>query len=166
MSITLHGSLVSVSKFGVLIIGESGTGKSEAALKLISKGHRLVADDVVEVVRDGNSLIGSAPPRLGGILEVRGIGFVDAAKLFGIKSVKDRNRVDLFVELVSPPAAAGIEMSRTKNSMGVLGIEVPRFLFAVGTNRDLALFIETATQVFANPQALVTDEEIIRKPDR
>ena len=98
--ISIHGVLVDVYGEGVLIMGESGIGKSEAALELIHRGHRLVSDDVVEIKRvSDNSLIGSSPDITRHFIELRGIGIIDAKALFGVESVKDWQEIDLVIKL-------------------------------------------------------------------
>ena len=98
--ISIHGVLVDVFGEGVLITGESGVGKSETALELIKRGHRLVADDVVEIKKVSNqTLIGSSPEVIRHFIELRGIGIVDVKKLFGIESVKDVHNIDLVIKM-------------------------------------------------------------------
>ena len=98
--ISIHGVLVDVYGEGVLIMGESGIGKSEVALELIHRGHRLVSDDVVEIKRvSDNSLIGSSPDITRHFIELRGIGIIDAKALFGVESVKDWQEIDLVIKL-------------------------------------------------------------------
>ena len=97
---TIHGVLVDIYGEGILIMGESGIGKSEVALELIHRGHRLVSDDVVEIKRvSDKSLIGCAPPTTKHFIELRGIGIVDARSLFGVESVKDEQEIDLVIKL-------------------------------------------------------------------
>ncbi len=97
---TIHGVLVDIYGEGILIMGESGIGKSEVALELIHRGHRLVSDDVVEIKRvSDKSLIGCAPATTKHFIELRGIGIVDARSLFGVESVKDEQEIDLVIKL-------------------------------------------------------------------
>ena len=98
--ISIHGVLVDVYGEGVLIMGESGIGKSEAALELIKRGHRLVSDDVVEIRKVSDaSLVGSAPDITRHFIELRGIGIIDAKTLFGVESVKNTQTIDLVIKL-------------------------------------------------------------------
>ena len=98
--ISIHGVLVDVFGEGVLIMGESGIGKSEAALELIKRGHRLVSDDVVEIRRvSDETLIGSAPDITRHFIELRGIGIIDVKTLFGVESVKDTQSIDMVIKL-------------------------------------------------------------------
>ena len=98
--ISIHGVLVDVYGVGVLIMGESGIGKSEAALELIKRGHRLVTDDVVEIRRvSDDTLVGSAPDITKHLIELRGIGIVDVKTLFGVQSVRETQTIDLVITL-------------------------------------------------------------------
>ena len=98
--ISIHGVLVDVYGEGILITGESGIGKSEAALELIKRGHRLVSDDVVELRKVSDvTLVGSAPDITRHFIELRGIGIIDVKTLFGVESVKDTQSVDLVIKL-------------------------------------------------------------------
>ena len=98
--ISIHGVLVDVFGEGVLIMGESGIGKSEAALELIKRGHRLVSDDMVEIRRvSDETLIGSAPDITRHFIELRGIGIIDVKTLFGVESVKDTQSIDMVIKL-------------------------------------------------------------------
>src|SRR5699024_9406253 len=97
---TIHGVLVDVYGEGILIMGESGIGKSEAALELIKRGHRLISDDVVEIKKvSDDTLIGSAPDITRHFIELRGIGIIDVKTLFGVESVKDIGSIDLVIKL-------------------------------------------------------------------
>lgn len=98
---TRHGVLVQVLGLGVLLEGKAGIGKSELALELVSRGHALVADDAVELRREGDSLIGSAPPLLYGRMEVRGLGILDLRRLYGAASVIPHSRIDLVIRLLT-----------------------------------------------------------------
>ena len=99
-SITIHGVLVDVFGEGVLIMGESGIGKSEAALELIKRGHRLISDDVVEIRRvSDTTLVGTAPDITRHFIELRGIGIINVKTLFGVESVKDTSNIDLVIKL-------------------------------------------------------------------
>ena len=116
---SIHGVLISVYGKGVLICGESGMGKSETALELIRKGHILVADDRVDVVRVHNSIIGHSPELLQGMLEIRGIGIIDVAKMFGASALLPSAPIDLVVSLEKFDSSA--EYAR-------VGIETEQFM--------------------------------------
>ncbi|HWU38675.1 MAG TPA: hypothetical protein VN203_13590, partial [Candidatus Acidoferrum sp.] len=97
---TLHGVLIDVYGIGVLLLGESGTGKSECALDLVTRGHRLVADDVVEVLRESDGiLIGRGPARIRHHMEVRGLGIINIRDLFGVAAIRYRKRIELVILL-------------------------------------------------------------------
>lgn len=112
--ISIHGVLVDVYGEGVLIMGESGIGKSEAALELIKRGHRLVSDDVVEIRKVSDaSLVGSAPDITRHFIELRGIGIIDAKTLFGVESVKNTQTIDLVIKLEEWDKDKRIRQTRT-----------------------------------------------------
>ncbi|MDE6210021.1 MAG: HPr(Ser) kinase/phosphatase [Lachnospiraceae bacterium] len=144
--ISIHGVLVDVYGEGVLIMGESGIGKSEAALELIKRGHRLVSDDVVEIRRvSGETLIGSAPDITRHFIELRGIGIIDVKTLFGVGSVKDTQSIDLVINLE--------EWSRDKeyDRLGLeeeytefLGNKVVSHSIPIRPGRNLAVIVESA----------------------
>ncbi|MBQ7255499.1 MAG: HPr(Ser) kinase/phosphatase [Oscillospiraceae bacterium] len=144
--ITRHGVLVEVYGEGILITGESGIGKSEAAIELIKRGHRLIADDAVEIRRiSQTTLVGAAPEVLKHYIELRGIGVVNAARLFGIGAVKDSANIDLVVNLVHWSDGAeydrlGLEDNRTD----ILGIDIPCITVPVTPGRNLAVIFEVA----------------------
>lgn len=147
---SIHGVLISVFGKGVLITGESGMGKSETALELIRKGHVLVADDRVDVRRVHNTVVGHAPFLLKGMLELRGIGIIDVARMFGASSLLDSTRVDFVVYLEK--WKDGKEYKRVgieeQEFMHVLGIDVPQLVFPVKEGRNLAVLIEAAVTDF------------------
>jgi len=144
---SVHGVLVSVFGSGVLISGRSGIGKSACALELIDRGHALVADDVVNVERQGDSLIGSAPAVLFGSLEVRGLGIVDVRRLLGEVAALDRSQINLCIEFAD---GSGEDVSdRTSSSVqsySILGVEVPRISFVVNGSQSLRVLVETAVR--------------------
>ncbi|NLN03356.1 MAG: HPr(Ser) kinase/phosphatase [Clostridiaceae bacterium] len=143
---TLHAGLVEVYGEGVLIMGESGVGKSETALELVKRGHRLVADDVVEVRRVSNkTLVGSAPETIRHLIEIRGLGFIDIRRLYGIGSVKITENIKLVVKLEN--WQKGKEYDRvgiTDQYTNILGIEVPSLTIPVRPGRNLAVIVEVA----------------------
>lgn len=144
--ITRHGVLVEVYGEGVLIYGESGVGKSETAIELIKRGHRLIADDAVEIKRTGdNQLVGSAPELIRHYMELRGIGVVDVRRLFGVAAIKDTANVDLVVNLEPWRDEAvydrlGLEELKTT----ILDVDVPSVTIPVKPGRNLAVIIEVA----------------------
>ena len=147
---SIHGVLISVYGKGVLICGESGMGKSETALELIRKGHILVADDRVDVVRVHNSIIGHSPELLQGMLEIRGIGIIDVAKMFGASALLPSAQIDLVVSLEkfdsnAEYARVGIE---TEQFMHILEVDVPKIILPVKEGRTIAVLIESAVTNF------------------
>jgi HPr kinase/phosphorylase len=143
----IHGVLVDVYGVGVLITGESGIGKSEAALDLIKSGHMLVADDAVEVRRvDEESLRGTAPARIRHLLEVRGLGILDVTMLFGLGAVRNEKDIHFIVHLEEWQNEKvydrlGIEPPLTQK---ILGISIPKITVPVRPGRNLAAIIEVA----------------------
>ena len=144
--ITRHGVMVEVYGEGVLLLGESGIGKSEAAIELVKRGHRLVADDAVEIKRVSyNTLIGSAPEIIRYYVELRGIGVIDVRKLFGMGAVKDREKVDMIINI--EPWQDGYMYDRLgldNTYIDILGVKVPSITVPVKPGRNLAVIIETA----------------------
>lgn len=145
---TLHGGLLNVYGTGILIKGESGLGKSEIALELIKKGHLLIADDRVDVFRVHNRLVGKAAEVLAGLLEIRGVGVIDVARMFGVTSVAKSVGVDLVIELETWDKSAnynriGIE---EKKFSKILDIDVPKVVIPVREGRSMAVVIETAVR--------------------
>ncbi|NLL63930.1 MAG: HPr(Ser) kinase/phosphatase [Ruminococcaceae bacterium] len=143
---TRHGVLVEVFGEGVLIVGDSGVGKSENVVELINRGHRLVADDAVEIRKVSNrSLVGSAPDNIRHFIELRGVGIIDACRLFGVKSVKDTTRIDLVIELEAWDDTKAYErMGINDEEVNILDISVPLCVVPVSSGRNLAIIIEIA----------------------
>lgn len=144
--VTRHGVLVEVYGEGILILGDSGVGKSETAVELVKRGHRLIADDAVELRRVSNrSIVGTAPENIRHFIELRGIGIVNVARVFGIGSVKVSEKVDLVVEL--EPWDKAKNYSRTgleSQTYDILGVEIPSTIIPVMPGRNLAVILETA----------------------
>lgn len=142
----VHGGLVDVYGVGVLITGESGIGKSEVALELIKSGHLLVADDAVEVRRvDEENLRGRVPERIKNLLEVRGLGILDVAKLFGAGVVRDEMDIQLIIHLEEwQESKAYDRLGAEINTHEILGIQVPELTIPVRPGRNLASIIEVA----------------------
>ena len=144
--ITRHGVLVEVYGEGVLILGESGVGKSEAAIELVKRGHRLVADDAVEIKKvSAISLVGSAPEIIRHFIELRGIGIVDVKKIFGMGAVKDTEKIDMVINLEQWDEHKKYDRLGMQNEYTeILGIEVPALTIPVRPGRNLAVIIEVA----------------------
>lgn len=144
-TVTRHGVLLDVHGEGVMITGDSGIGKSEAAIELVMRGHRLVADDAVEICRIGNQLTGTAPEVIRHYIELRGIGVIDVRQLFGMRAVKTESAIDLIVHLEPWDSQRiydrlGIEAHYEE----VLDIRVPKVTIPVRPGRNLASIIEVA----------------------
>lgn len=144
--ISIHGVLVDVFGEGVLIMGESGVGKSEAALELIKRGHRLVADDVVEIKKVSNqTLIGSSPEVIRHFIELRGIGIVDVKKLYGVESVKDVHNIDLVIKMeIWNEQKEYDRLGLTEEYIEFLGNKVVCHSIPIRPGRNLAIICETA----------------------
>ncbi len=139
----LHAGLLDVAGEGVLILGRSGIGKSETALELVRRGHRLVADDTVEVRRPSDrDLVGRAPGRVRHFMEVKGIGIVNLRLMFGVGSVKATSEISMVVSLepLDPERDYALEPDR----MEILGVELPLVTIPVRPGRNAAILIETA----------------------
>ncbi len=145
-SITRHGVLMEVYGEGLLLMGESGMGKSEAAVELLKRGHRLIADDAVEIKKiSGNSLVGVAPPLIRDYVELRGIGIINVAKLFGMGAVKKENEINLVVNVVpwntqETYDRLGLEDQYTE----ILGVKIPMYTIPITPGRNLAVILEVA----------------------
>ena len=147
---TLHGVFLDVLEIGVLITGDSSIGKSELALELISRGHGLVADDVVELQQMGPETIqGRCPPMLRDFLEVRGLGVLNIKSIFGETAIRPRKVLRLMVHLEMP--VPGIEQLRDRlatrsGTQDILGVEIPTVTLAVAPGRNLAVLVEAAVR--------------------
>src|SRR5258706_5387648 len=144
-----HGVCMDVLGLGVLITGESGVGKSELGLELISRGHGLVADDVVDISRiAANTLEGRCPPMLRDFLEVRGLGLLNVRTIFGETAVRPKMRLKLIVHLEKPtPGGAEVErLPLAEQSEDVLGITVRKVVIPVAAGRNLAVLLEAAVR--------------------
>ena len=144
--ITRHGVLVEVYGEGILLIGDSGVGKSETAIELIKRGHRLIADDAVEIKRvSKKSLIGSSPANIRHFIELRGIGIINARRIFGIGAVKVSEKIDLVINLELWNSKKVYDRKGMDNEyMEILGIEIPVVTIPVKPGRNLAVIIEVA----------------------
>jgi len=144
--ITRHGVLMEVYGEGILLLGESGMGKSEAAVELLKRGHRMIADDAVEIRKiSGSLLIGSAPSLIRNYVELRGIGIINVAKLFGMGAVKSENEINLVVNVVpwnhhETYDRVGLEEQYTE----ILGVRVPMNTIPITPGRNLAVILEVA----------------------
>lgn len=144
--ITRHGVLIEIYGEGVLIMGESGVGKSETAIELVKRGHRIVADDAVEIRKVSNiSLVGSSPENIRHFLELRGIGIINARRLFGMGAVKMTEKIDLIVEMeLWNPEKIYDRMGVDNQYTSILGVKIPSLTIPVKPGRNLAVILEVA----------------------
>lgn len=144
--ITRHGVLVEVYGEGILLVGDSGVGKSETAIELIKRGHRLIADDAVEIRRvSKKSLVGSAPANIRHFIELRGIGIINARRIFGMGAVKLTEKIDMVMNLeIWDSTKVYDRMGMENNYTEILGIKVPELTIPVKPGRNLAIIIEVA----------------------
>ncbi len=144
--ITRHGGLVEVYGEGMLLLGDSGVGKSETTIELIKRGHRLIADDAVEIKRvSDKTLVGSSPELIRHYVELRGIGIVDVRRLFGMGAVKETERIDLVIQLENWVEGKMYDrLGMDEESINILGIDIPSITVPVRPGRNLAIILEVA----------------------
>lgn len=142
----IHGVLVDIYGVGVLIIGQSGVGKSETALELVKNGHRLVADDSVEIRQeDYDSLIGNSPPLIEHLLEIRGLGIINVMTLFGAGSVRSKKRISLVINLENWDEKKQYDrLGLDEETMKIMDVHIPKSTIPVRPGRNLAVIIEVA----------------------
>lgn len=142
----VHGVFIEVYGEGILILGESGVGKSETALELVKRGHRLVADDVVEIRRvSDQTLIGNAPDIIRHFIEIRGIGILDVKKLYGVGSVKKTEKIELVIKLEKWDDKKNYDrLGLVEESTDILGLNIPCHTIPVKPGRNLAIIVEVA----------------------
>ena len=145
-SITRHGVLVEVYGEGIFLTGDSGVGKSETAMELLKRGHRLIADDAVEIKRVSNqTLVGTAPEIIRHFIELRGIGIVDVRRLFGIGAVKETEKLNMVIELELWDETKQYDrLGLDEQFTDILGIKLPSLRIPVKPGRNLAIIIEVA----------------------
>ncbi|MDY5731099.1 MAG: HPr(Ser) kinase/phosphatase [Eubacteriales bacterium] len=146
--ITKHGVLVNVFGEGVLITGDSGVGKSEAALELIKRGHQLVADDVVDICRvSENRLVGESPEMVRYFMEIRGIGIIDIRAMYGVGSVILKKSIDFVMHLEKWDNTKEYDrLGLQEETVSILGVKVPHLLTPVKPGRNIAIIIEVAAR--------------------
>ncbi|MGI6167225.1 MAG: HPr(Ser) kinase/phosphatase [Eubacteriales bacterium] len=144
--ITRHGVLVEVYGEGLLLLGDSGVGKSETAIELVKRGHRLIADDAVEIKRvSAKTLVGSAPEIIRHYVELRGIGIVDVRRLFGMGAVNNTEKIDLVINLEHWVQGKLYDrLGLDEQKINILGIELPCITIPVKPGRNLAIILEIA----------------------
>lgn len=146
----IHGVLVDVYGVGVLITGQSGVGKSETALELVKRGHRLVADDSVEIRQeDYDTLIGNSPPLIEHLLEIRGLGIINVMTLFGAGAVRSNKKISLIIDLeIWDPLKQYDRLGLDEDKMKIMDVDVPKATIPVRPGRNLAVIIEVAAMNF------------------
>ncbi len=144
--LTMHGVLVEVYGEGLLLLGDSGVGKSETAIELVKRGHRLIADDAVEIKRvSDKTLVGTAPEIIRHYVELRGIGIVDVRRLFGMGAVKMTERIDLVINLENWIQGKMYDRSGLdEETEDILGLKIPSITIPVKPGRNLAIILEIA----------------------
>lgn len=149
-STAIHGVLVDVYGVGVLITGQSGVGKSETALELVKRGHRLVADDSVEIRQeDYDSLIGNSPPLIEHLLEIRGLGIINVMTLFGAGSVRNFKKISMIMNLeLWDDKKQYDRLGLEEETMKIMDVHVPKLIVPVRPGRNLAVIIEVAAMNF------------------
>ncbi|MGI6172322.1 MAG: HPr(Ser) kinase/phosphatase [Christensenellales bacterium] len=147
-SVTKHGVLVDVSGCGILITGESGVGKSEAALELVKRGHQLVADDVVDIRRvNSNRLVGEAPDMVRHLMEIRGVGIIDIATMYGIGSVLPSKSIDMIAHLEIWKEGKEYDRIGLQEEYGtILDVQLPKLTIPIRPGRNLAIVLEVAAR--------------------
>ena len=164
-SITRHAGLMDIYGVGILLLGDSGVGKSETSLELVKRGHRLVADDVVEITKlSDNQLIGQAPEIIRHMMEIRGLGIIDVRTLYGIGAVLIEESIDLAVKL-EPGDVTNIDrLGITDEFIPLLGVQIPTITIPVRPGRNLAIIIEVAAMNFRlNSMGQITAEQLDSK---
>ncbi|WP_171038133.1 HPr(Ser) kinase/phosphatase [Aquibacillus sediminis] len=146
----MHGVLVDIYGIGVLITGQSGVGKSETALELVKRGHRLVADDSVEIRQeDYDRLIGTSPPLIEHLLEIRGLGIINVMTLFGAGSVRNYKKISFIINLETWDQSKEYDrLGLEEDTMKIIDVEVPKANIPVRPGRNLAVIIEVAAMNF------------------
>ena len=147
--ITLHGVLLGIYGVGVLITGDSGIGKSECALDLITRGHRLVSDDAVCIKKIGSRLEGSSPDLIYEHIEIRGLGILNVRDLFGVTAIEKRKTIELCIELKKWSEIEEIERIGLEiREQNVFGVKIPKVVLPVSSGRNLSTLVETAVRFY------------------
>lgn len=147
-SMTCHGVLMDIYGVGILLMGESGIGKSETALELVKRGHRLVADDAVTIRRIGdNRLIGEAPDILRHLMEIRGVGIINIEHMYGVSAVIASKSIDLIIQMEFWDESKEYDRFGTDNdTKELLEVKIPKLVVPVRPGRNLAIIIEVAAR--------------------
>lgn len=152
--VSMHGVLVEIYGEGIMILGESGVGKSETAMEIVKRGHRLIADDLVEVRRvSAASLVGRAPDVLQHLIEIRGLGIMNVKELFGVSSVKIEEEINFVINLeLWQEGKIYDRLGLNEETTDILGVQVPSITIPVRPGRNLAIIAETAAINFRQKQ--------------
>ncbi len=169
--VKISAGLLQVVGLGVLIMGDSGIGKSECALELISRGYRFVCDDVVVLQKKKeNKLVGAAPPLTRNFMEIRGLGIINIREIFGPKSVLSQSRIDLIIRLKKLQKKGGDSDRlglKFPEDHEILGVKVPQINIPVAPGRNIATLIEVACKVhILRERGYLAPQDIVRKVDR
>ena len=145
---TLHGVLMGMFGIGVLITGNSGIGKSECALDLITRGHYLIADDSVTIKKVGDKLEGKSPELIQDYLEIHGLGIINIRELFGVSAIGKGSRIEICIELKNRNEFEEIDrLGITMNEEEIFGLKIPKFILPVSSGRNLSTLVETAVRI-------------------
>ncbi|WP_077368464.1 HPr(Ser) kinase/phosphatase [Anaerosalibacter sp. Marseille-P3206] len=164
--ITIHGVLVEVYGMGILLMGKSGVGKSETALELIKRGHRLIADDAVEIKKVEDDIRGTSPELIRHFMEIRGIGIIDIERLYGVSAVKQWEFIDLVIELEFWDEEKEYDrVGLDEEYIDILGTRVPKLVIPVRPGRNTAMIVEVAVRnnrqkLLGYNAALALDERV------
>lgn len=149
MTETVQGVLLDIHGVGLLITGRSGVGKSETALELIKRGHRLVSDDIVSVKKEGDRILGTAPDMIRNLIEIRGLGIIDISNLFGLAAVIGEKEIELAVELEEWDDEANYDrLGDEIRFVEICGVKIPKNTIPVRHGRNLAVILEVAAANF------------------
>lgn len=164
-SISRHAGLMDVYGVGIMLTGDSGVGKSETALELVKRGHRLVADDVVEIHKLAeNQLMGRSPEVIRHMMEIRGLGIIDVCTLYGLGAVMLENQIELAINLELGDVQHIDRLGTSKEYLTLLGVKVPTITIPVRPGRNLAIIIEVAAMNFRlKSMGVVTAEQLDSK---
>lgn len=165
-TITIPGGLMEVYGEGIIILGESGIGKSETAVELMKRGHRLVADDVVKIAKiSHNTLIGTSPENIRHFLEIRGIGIINARQIFGLGSVKVKKSIDLLIKLEKWDENKNYDrIGNKKNYTRILNVNIPTIVLPIRSGRTIAVIIEAAAMNHRqNKMGYSAPEQLLKK---
>jgi HPr kinase/phosphorylase len=150
--VTLHGTLMEVYGIGVLIVGDSGIGKSECALDLITRGHRLIADDSVRIREISGKLIGEAPENTRDFIEIRGLGIINARDLFGVSALSPSTQIRFCIEFSDRTSSAADRLGLEPHMLEILNSSIQKYPLPVMPGRNLATLVEASVRVFVSSQ--------------